>query len=233
VKDGLRVLRMDADTTSSRDAYERILGKFRRHEADVLLGTQMVTKGHDFPDVALSGVLLADTSLYTHDFRAAERTFALLTQVIGRAGRGNEAGRAIVQTLSPSHHVIRLAAKQDYPAFYEEEIALRRALAYPPFCDIVMVGLSTADEGRLFEAAKWAREKLLSLLSEAEGKPAFALYGPLEAPAYRVAGKYRLRISVKCRLRPALRRMFGTFSELLGKQYPDIVTTVDFNPTDS
>lgn len=233
VRDGIRVLRMDADTTASRDAYERILGKFRHREADVLLGTQMVTKGHDFPDVALSGVLLADASLYTHDFRAAERTFSLLTQVIGRAGRAKEPGRAIVQTLSPMHPVIQLAAKQDYPAFYEEEIALRRALAYPPFCDIAMIGLSSADEGRLLTLAAEAKVSILKLLSSAEGSPAYALYGPLEAPAYRVAGKYRLRISVKCRLRPALRRMFGEFLCEFGKEHPDVAVTVDFNPTES
>ncbi len=233
VGDGLRVLRMDADTTVAKDAYERILGRFRRREADVLLGTQMVTKGHDFPAVGLSGVLLADTSLYTHDFRASERTFSLLTQVIGRAGRAGETGRAIIQTMSPEHPVLRLAAKQDYPAFYEEEIALRRALAYPPFCDMAVVGLSSTDEGALLSSAAEAREELLSLFTNAEGKPAFALYGPLEPPTYRVAERYRLRITVKCRLRPALRRLFGTFLERFGGAHPEIAVTVDFNPTEA
>jgi primosomal protein N' (replication factor Y) len=223
---------MDADTTTQKEAYERILGKVRRREADVLLGTQMVTKGHDFPAVSLSGVLLADTSLYTHDFRASERTFSLLTQVIGRAGRAGETGRAIVQTLSPDHPVLRLAARQDYPAFYEEEIAVRRAMSYPPFCDIALVGLSSTNEQALLSAATEARECLLSLIREMDPPPAFALYGPLEAPAYRVAERYRLRILVKCRLTAGMRRLFGEFLCRFGASAPDVAVTVDFNPTD-
>ena len=229
---GMRVLRMDADTTAEKTSYERILNRFRQGEADVLLGTQMVTKGHDFPRVALSGVLLADTSLYTHDFRAAERTFSLVTQVIGRAGRAGEVGRAIVQTFSPEHRVLKLAAKQDYPAFYEEEIAFRRAMCYPPFCDMVSVLLTDADEGRLLRQTNAAREMLISLLEAAGEKAKFALYGPLEAGAYRVAGQYRLRLLVKCRLSPDMRRLYGEFLMKFSEAYPDAAITVDFNPTD-
>ncbi len=229
---GLRVLRMDADTTSEKTSYERILNRFRRGDADVLLGTQMVTKGHDFPRVAMSGVLLADTSLYTHDFRAAERTFALVTQVIGRAGRAGEVGKAILQTYSPEHRVLRLAAKQDYPAFYEEEIAFRRAMCYPPFCDMVSVLLTGADEGALIRQTNAARQMLLSLFEAEKEKPKYALYGPLEAGAYKVAGQYRLRLLVKCRLSPALRRLYGTFLLKFSEAHPDASVTVDFNPTD-
>ena len=232
--DGLRVLRMDADTTSRKSSYERILNRFRQKDADVLLGTQMVTKGLNFPNVTLVGVVvLADTSLYTHDFRAAERTFALLTQVIGRAGRAGEIGRAVIQTFSPEHSVIRLAAKQDYPAFYKEEIAFRRAMCYPPFCDLVIVGLSGTDEGALLAATAEARELLLSLLRKAEGNPAYALYGPLEAGAYKVAEKYRLRLLIKCRLSPSLRKLYGTFLADFGASHPTVGITVDFNPTET
>lgn len=231
--DGLRVLRMDADTTAQKTAYDRILNRFRKKEADVLLGTQMVTKGHDFPDVALSGVLLADTSLYTHDFRASERTFSLLTQVIGRAGRAGRVGRAIVQTFSPEHKVIRLAAEQNYPAFYEQEIAFRRAMSYPPFCDIATVSLSGTDEKELLTAAASAKERLLAHFRMAENSPAYALYGPIEAGAYRVAERYRLRLLVKCRLTPALRRLFGTFLLEFTREHPSLSLTVDFNPTDT
>ena len=231
--DGLRVLRMDADTTSEKTAYDRILRRFRNGEADVLLGTQMVTKGHDFPGVALSGVLLADASLYTHDFRASERTFSLLTQVIGRAGRAGEAGRAIVQTFSPEHKVIRLAAEQNYPAFYEEEIAFRRAMSYPPFCDIAVVGLSGTDETALLSTASLIKEKILSLLNTAKKSPAYALYGPLEAGAYRVAERYRLRFLVKCRLTPELRRVFGVLLSECTREYPSLGITVDFNPNET
>ena len=232
VGDGLRVLRMDADTTAERTAYERILSRFRAREADVLLGTQMVTKGHDFPAVGLSGVILADTSLYSHDFRASERTFSLLTQVIGRAGRAGEVGKAIIQTFSPSHPVLALAAKQDYPAFYEDEIAFRRAMQYPPFCDIVQIGLSGSDEAALARAALAAKEAILVRLRTNEKNPAFVLYGPLEAGAYKVAERYRLNILIKCRLSPTLRRMYGEFLEHFGAENPKLTVTVDFNPTD-
>jgi primosomal protein N' (replication factor Y) len=134
-----RVLRMDADTTSARADYEEMLDTFRKGDADILLGTQMVTKGHDFPQVTLVGVMLADTGLYANDFRASERTFSLLTQVIGRAGRAQQAGEAIIQTFSPQNDVIRLAKAQDYVAFYQSEIKLREELCFPPFCDMVQL----------------------------------------------------------------------------------------------
>ena len=228
-----RILRMDTDTTATKFAYDEMLGRFRSHGADVLLGTQMVTKGHDFPAVSLSGVLLADASLYTHDFRASERTFSLLAQVIGRAGRAGETGRAIVQTFSPENRVIRLAAEQDYPAFYEEEIAFRRAMGYPPFCDIAVISLSGTDEKALLSFAADAREHVLSLFRRAEGAPAYALYGPLEAGAYKVAERYRLRLLVKCRLSSSVRRLFGEFLFDYAQKQSAVTVTVDFNPTDT
>ena len=229
----VRLLRMDADTTGTKDAYERLLGALRRHEADVLLGTQMVTKGHDFPDVTLSGVLLADASLYMGDFRASERTFALLTQVIGRAGRAENAGIALVQTFSPEHKVIKLAAAQDYPAFYEEEIAARRALRYPPFCDIAELLLVSEDETALLQAARAAREGLIAALKKREATVPAELYGPIEMQTYKVAGKYRMRLLLKCRLTREVRAMLCEF--LLGflKDHPHITATVDFNPTNA
>ena len=136
-----RILRMDTDTTSAKNAYDVLLGLFRNHEEDVLLGTQMVTKGHDFPDVTLVGVLLADTSLYLDDYRANERTFAMLTQVIGRAGRGKKKGVAVIQTNNPNSECINLACRQDYEAFFKDEIRLRKALVFPPFCDIALLTL--------------------------------------------------------------------------------------------
>lgn len=227
-----KVIRMDADTTGTRSAYDKILGKFRAGEADVLIGTQMVTKGHDFPRVALSGVVLADSSLYMQDFRAAERTFSLLTQVIGRAGRVAEEApaRAIVQTFTPEHPVIRLAAKQDYPAFYEEELALRRALAYPPFCDIAEVLITSPDEGELMKGATEARDALVSLLKEKGSDLTVELYGPLEPQAYKVAEKYRLKLVVKCRLSARVRRLFGEFLTHFLDTHPALTVGVDFNP---
>jgi primosomal protein N' (replication factor Y) len=230
---GLRVLRMDADTTGVRSAYERILSRFRERDADVLLGTQMVTKGHDFPAVALSGVLLADTSLYMNDFRASERTFALLTQVIGRAGRADTGGRAIIQTFSPNHKVIRLAAEQDYPAFYEDEIALRRAMKYPPFCDMAEVFLTSSDERALLAGAKEARDALIQLFKGLGDSVPVEIYGPLEPQTYKVAEKFRMKLLLKCRLNAALRRAFAAFLRDFLDTHPKLTVTVDFNPSDT
>lgn len=143
---GVRILRMDTDTTNTKQSYYEILGKFRAHEADILLGTQMVTKGHDFPDVTLVGVLLADMSLYLDDYRASERTFSMLTQVIGRAGRASKAGRAVIQTNNPDNDIIRLACAQDYFTFAKNELRLRRSLVFPPYCDIVLLTATGASE---------------------------------------------------------------------------------------
>jgi len=229
----MRVLRMDADTTGAKSAYERILGKFRAEEADVLLGTQMVTKGHDFPNVLLSGVLLADTTLYMSDFRAAERTFSQLTQVIGRAGRAGSVGNAVIQTFSPTHKVILLAAAQDYPAFYREELALRRAMRYPPFCDMAEVFLSGEDEPLLLSGAKDARDRLIAVFREKEESVPAEIYGPLEPQTYKISERYRMKILIKCRLTGEVRRMFGRFLREFLTAYPKLTVTVDFNPSDT
>ena len=230
---GARVLRMDADSTAGRDAYDSMLGAFRRHEADVLLGTQMVTKGHDFPDVTLVGVLLADASLYYDDYRASERTFALLTQVIGRAGRRDRPGEAVIQTNNPNHEIIALAGRQDYETMYSREIKLRRALLFPPFCDIALLTMTSEDERSLMTFSAAVKEKLREGHSQ-EGRRdlPMVVFGPFEAPVYRVDGRYRMRIIVKCRLSKTTRT---EFAELL-RAFPHgdrtaPVLTVDFNPT--
>lgn len=232
LEEGLSVIRMDADTTGSKTAYERLLGRFRAGEADVLLGTQMVTKGHDFPKVTLAGVLLADSSLYMSDFRASERTFSLLTQVVGRAGRTREPGVAVIQTFCPDNQVIRLAAAQDYENFYEQQIALRRALVYPPFCDVAEVLLTGGEEKGLLEAATKAAQMLCALFEENKNIPA-EIFGPLALQNYRVAEKYRVKLLVKCRLTKELRSLFGQFLRTFTSAFPLIGAVVDFNPTDT
>ncbi|MBE6556196.1 MAG: primosomal protein N' [Ruminococcaceae bacterium] len=207
-----RILRMDTDTTASRYAYEDMLGKFRRHEADILLGTQMVTKGHDFPDVTLVGILLADASLYLDDYRAQERTFAMLTQVIGRAGRAKRAGEAVIQTNNPDHDCIRLACTQDYESFYRREIGLRRALTFPPFCDMALLTLSGADEAELGRASAVLSDLVQSKSRRDYPDVPLVCYGPFEAPVYKVENRYRMRMVVKCRLNKRTRAML---SELL------------------
>ncbi len=227
-----RVLRMDTDTTGTRTSYEELLGAFRRREAEVLLGTQMVTKGHDFPDVTLVGVLMADASLYLDDYRAAERTFSMLTQVIGRAGRAGKAGTALIQTNNPDHEVIRLAAAQDYESFYEREIALRRALVFPPFCDIALLTLSHTDERKLLPAAKALSDELMKLLASDFADVKIIAFGPFEAPIYRADGKYRMRMVLKCALNRRTRAMLGTLLDIFGKQKPETpLLTVDLNPS--
>ena len=226
------ILRMDTDTTSSRYSYETMLGKFRRHEADVLLGTQMVTKGHDFPDVTLVGVLLADASLYLNDYRAAERTFAMLTQVIGRAGRADKAGEAVIQTNNPDHECIRLACSQDFEAFYNAEIRLRKALVFPPFCDIVSLMLTSSEEVELMRASTVLSEKMKELLAGDYRDVPVVTYGPFEAPVYKVENKYRMRMVIKCRLNKRSRALFDAllrfFSGSAGK---GLTLSVDFNPS--
>ena len=225
----MTVMRMDADTTSGKLAYDRMLDDFRQGRADILLGTQMVAKGHDFPRVTLVGVALADTSLHVSDFRASERTFSLLTQVIGRAGRSSEEGIAVIQTFQPTNETIKLACRQDYDTFYEGEIALRRELSYPPFCDMVQLTLTADDEGELSKASAALSDSVRAKLDGAYAKLPFIVYGPFEAQVYKLNEKYRMRMMVKCKLNQDSRRMF---SELLCEfaKERNVTLTVDLNP---
>ncbi len=164
-----RVLRMDMDTTRQKDAHEKILSAFANEEADVLVGTQMIVKGHDFPNVTLVGVLAADMSLYTGDYRSGERTFQLLTQAAGRAGRGERPGEAVIQTYDPSHYAIETAAKQDYKAFYEEEIRYRELMGYPPVEQLLAVFVSGEDEALLEKGCHYLREYILRVIRHLSG----------------------------------------------------------------
>ena len=226
---GCRVMRMDADTATGKQAYDRMLDAFRRGDADVLLGTQMVAKGHDFPRVTLVGVLSADSSLYVNDFRAAERTFCLLTQVIGRAGRAERPGRALIQTYSPGNEILSLACRQDYPAFYEAESALRRETVFPPFCDVAVLLLSSADETALFRAAKDLSDRLLSLAEGEYHDLPLTAFGPFEAQVYKVNDRYRLRMILKCRNSPRLRALLRTLTVSFADERK-VILSVDINP---
>ncbi len=227
-----RILRMDTDTTATREAYTNILGAFRRGEADILLGTQMVTKGHDFPDVTLVGVLLADSSLYLDDYRAAERTFSLLTQVVGRAGRAQKKGRAIIQTSNPDNEIIQLACRQDYEGFFAREIKLRKLLTFPPFCDIVLFHIVSDNENELFLACKRFHEDFKTRAAREYPDIPLVVFGPFEAPVYRVDGKYRMRMVIKCRLNKKSRAFFSSLLADFGRQAGGKTTlSVDLNPT--
>lgn len=226
-----RVLRMDMDTTQAKFSHEEILSSFRKGEADVLLGTQMVTKGHDFPAVTLVGVINADASLYLDDFRASERTFAMLTQVIGRAGRAALPGTAVIQTFNPANDVLTLAANQDYPEFYRREIRVRESLVFPPFCDIALVTLASRDETLLASATARLREWIAQALAGPYADIKTVVFGPFEAPVYKIQGVCRNRIVIKCRLNKRTRQFISDILTEFGRSAGKRLTvSADLNP---
>ena len=228
----VNTIRMDTDTTSSKNAYDTMLADFRSHKAEILLGTQMVTKGHDFPDVTLVGILGADTSLYLNDYRANEKTFSMLTQVIGRAGRSEKEGKALIQTMNPDHDVILLACKQDYKTFFNNEIQTRKLLSYPPFCDIVLLTLSGEVESAVMKDSKLLSDMLRAKASSEYTDVRIICYGPFEAPVYRLDGKYRMRLVIKTKLNKRSREMFSEIYKAFGKRKKnEPMLSVDFNPS--
>lgn len=190
---GTRILRMDADTTKGKDGHAEILRAFGAHEADILVGTQMIVKGHDFPEVTLVGILAADLSLNVSDYRAAERTFQLLTQAAGRAGRGEKSGEVIIQTYDPENYAITCAAKQEYVPFYEQEMKFRRLSGYPPVGDMMALHCSSADKDQLELAADY-----LSRFVRQAAKPyGAAVIGPSDETVARINDVYRKALYVK------------------------------------
>ena len=202
-----RVLRLDSDTTGGKDSHDEILSAFRKKEADILIGTQMVAKGHNFPWVTLVGIVMADSALYLSDYRAPEHTFSLLTQVIGRAGRAEKKGRALIQTLNPRHNVFSLASDQDYVEFYRGEIALRKEFTFPPFCQIAVFTIACEQEREVLLASKSFSDKLEQYLSGEFSDVKFIVYGPFEAPVYRMKNIYRKRFIIKYKNNPRSRAL--------------------------
>lgn len=190
---GARVLRMDMDTTRTKDGHEKILEAFAGEEADILIGTQMIVKGHDFPNVTLVGILAADLSLYANDYRAAERTFQLLTQAAGRAGRGKSKGEVVIQTYSPEHYSIEMAAAQDYEGFYESEMEYRMLMGYPPTEQLLAVLLTGPDEAVLETAAKYLREFVLRV----DKNRILKVIGPASPYVAKVSDAYRRILYLK------------------------------------
>ncbi|MBQ2749514.1 MAG: primosomal protein N' [Clostridia bacterium] len=189
---GATYIRMDADSTASRMGHTKILEEFRENEIDVLVGTQMITKGLDFENVTLVGVLDADMALYAADFRAAERTFSLLTQVVGRAGRGSKKGKAVIQTFSPQNQVLLAAANQDYEAFYREEIALRETLQLPPFTQVLYFQISGLAEEQVMRSARSFAEQIKFCLDVGD-----ELLGPVPSVVYKANNRFRWSLTVK------------------------------------
>ena len=227
-----RVLRMDTDTTMSRFAHEDKLRLFADRQYDILLGTQMVAKGLDFENVTLVGVISVDSLLYNDDYRALERTFSLLTQVVGRSGRGQYRGTALIQTAAPENDVLQMAARQDYEEFYRTEIGIRRTLVYPPFCDLCVVTFLAGEELFVRGASK-AFLDMLTVLSQTD-YPAEKLIvlGPAPARVLKVNDRYRYRLIVKCKNSARFRAMIAQLLCRIGKdkRFQKVTTVVDINP---
>ncbi|WP_270335787.1 primosomal protein N' [Streptococcus macedonicus] len=221
-----RILRMDVDTTRQKGAHQRILDKFGNHEANILLGTQMIAKGLDFPNVTLVGVLNADTSLNLPDFRSSERTFQLLTQVAGRAGRAEKEGEVLIQTYNPQHYAIQLAQKQDYEAFYAYEMGIRRQLSYPPYYFTVGLTLSHKDE----QIVVCKSSELLQLLRQ-QLSDKIKILGPTPKPIARTHNLYHYQIIVKYRFEDNLENVLNQILDLT--QLPenkDLRLVIDYEP---
>lgn len=225
-----RILRLDADATGAKFSHEAILSQFRSHEADILIGTQMVTKGHNFPDVTLVGVINADSALYLDDFRATERTFALLTQVIGRAGRADKPGRALIQTYSPDNETIGLAARQDYMGFFQSAVKLRKNLVFPPFCEFVLLGVHGDDEKSVLELTLALDKKLREYTSGEFSDVPMYIFGPFEAPIYKINNIFRMRIIIKCQVTKRMRELITTLLADFPKATGKAAVSVDINP---
>lgn len=224
-----KTIRMDIDTVNKKNSHEEILNKFKNENIDILIGTQMVVKGHHFPNVTLVGVIAADGNLNIDDYRAAERTFQILTQVAGRAGREKEKGNVIIQTYNPDHYSIECSQMQNYNTFYEKEISLRKQLKYPPFCDIMVIGISGEKQEKVIETS----EKLYQFakqLSQTKGMN-LNMYQPMPSPIDRIKNRYRYRIILKGDFDE---ETINYIHEILNKYYTwkinDIRVSIDVNP---
>lgn len=223
----MRIARLDRDAAQKRGAYDRIIAEFSSGAVDVLVGTQMIAKGHDFPNVSLVGVVSVDAGLALPDFRAAERTFQLLTQVAGRAGRGDVTGRVLIQTAHPEHYAIRFAESQDYEGFYEREIEFRRAMSYPPFTTLINCLVQDEDLGK---ARTLATDLARALVRAGEGR-SLRVLGPAPAPLSRIKNRYRWQVLVKARSRPEGRDALDMALVHLGDQHAALrALTIEVDP---
>ncbi len=227
------VIRMDTDTTYKKFSHEKILNKFEKENIDILLGTQMITKGLDFKNVTLSAVLAADSGLYLDDYRSCERTFNQITQVIGRSGRGEKKGRGIIQTYNPEHYVINLAKEGDYESFYNSEIKLRKQLSFPPFCDIITILVQSENQALskkliLDIHSMLIKDKMNLKLSDEDIK----IYSPGFAPIGKIKNKFRMRILLKCKESDSLMGIMERIYAHYNKNYKtkEISLSIDINP---
>jgi len=229
------ILRMDTDTVTATRSHEDILEKFRKKRIPILLGTQMVAKGLDFENVTLVGALAADQSLYVEDYHGGERTFSLLTQVVGRAGRGEKEGRAVIQTYMPDHEIIQCAARQDYDAFYEQEIRMRKLRNQPPFSDLLVISVSGPEETRVLQVCAKLRHSLeYGLAQPPYNEFDHVLLGPAPAAIARVNNRYRYRLTLNTKNSKAIRQLVAHLVRMAqsDKHHRGVSVFVDVNPLD-
>ena len=223
------VIRMDTDTVKAAGNHETLLERFRKDKIPIMVGTQMVTKGLNFENVTLIGVLSADQSLYCGDYRSGERTFSLITQVVGRSGRGNKPGRAVIQTFTPQNEIIRLAAAQDYDGFYHSEIRLRRLQHTPPFADIISITASGAEESAVLKCCSDIRS---ILAASVRSRPDVNILGPAPLPVVKVNNRYRYRVNLSCRADKEMRELVSAVLIKLNSsgKYRGVSIFADNNP---
>ena len=223
------VIRMDTDTVKAAGNHETLLERFRKDKIPIMVGTQMVTKGLNFENVTLIGVLSADQSLYCGDYRSGERTFSLITQVVGRSGRGNKPGRAVIQTFTPQNEIIRLAAAQDYDGFYQSEIRLRRLQHTPPFADIISITASGAEESAVLKCCSDIRS---ILAASVRSRPDVNILGPAPLPVVKVNNRYRYRVNLSCRADKEMRELVSAVLIKLNSsgKYRGVSIFADNNP---
>lgn len=229
---GITTIRMDVDTTSKVNSHEKILEKFEKEKIDVLIGTQMVTKGLDFDNVTLVGVISADVMLNVQDYRAEERTFDLIEQVTGRAGRAKKEGRAVIQTYTPENYAVTMAKKHDYLSFYNYEIALRKAMWYPPFCEMVSILFSSASENQVMLAARFFAKNIEQVKKLPQK---VQVLGPIPAAVAKINNKYRWRILIKCMDSDKLTSILADAKTICRKNanYKDVSIAIDKNPNNA
>ena len=221
-------IRMDIDTVSLKNSHEQILNKFKNENIDILIGTQMVVKGHHFPNVTLVGVISADTSLNIEDYRATERTFQTLVQVSGRAGREKEKGRVIIQTYNPDSYAILDSKEQNYEKFYNEEISLRKVLKYPPFCDIILIKFAGQDLNEIVKSSKTFYNNLTKYINGNNGM----VFKPVPAPIDKINNKYRWRIIIKGKVNSSMLKAISLSFNGTENAKKTIIT-VDINPNNT
>ena len=217
---------MDNDTTSGKEGHYKILKTFAEKKADILVGTQMIAKGHDFPEVTLVGILDADMSLHFSDYRSRERTFQLLTQVAGRCGRAEEPGKVVLQTFDPENEVLRFALEYDFEGFYENEVSLRAAMAFPPFSKIVRVLVSGEEEGKCVEALKEVYVGLEKIYLDNPEK--FLFFTKMRAPIKRIQNKFRYQVLMRLSDTSVLPQIYDVCMQAKNRE---VVVSVEENPT--